>query len=161
MEIPFDEVISEAVSLCLDNWTALNLALSNDWGSMPAKEDLRKRLIEDILNTEVDEQYLKELLEFYLEEHFNTQIQDQSAQEISLILLKVYEESCRNVSSELTRLRSLKGSQASASHKLEEEVPTLVEDMQELSLESPPAPAEPVVDEEGFSLVQSKKKRRQ
>jgi len=161
MEIPFDEVISEAVSLCLDNWTALKLALSNDWGLISAKEDLKKRLIEDILNTEVDDQYLKELLEFYLEEHFNIQVQDQSAQEISLILLKVYEESCRNVSTELIRLRSLKGSQASASHKLREEVPTLVEDMQELSLESPPAPSEPEVDEEGFTLVQSKKKRRQ
>lgn len=161
MAIPFDEVISEAVSLCLDNWTALNLALSNDWGPISAKEDLKKRLIEDILNTEVDEQYLKELLEFYLEEHFNIQVQDQSALEISLILLKVYEESCRNESSELLRLRSLKGSQASASHKLHEEVPTLVEDMQELSLESTPPPAEPEVDEEGFTLVQSKKKRRQ
>lgn len=161
METPFDRVIEEAVSHCLNSWTALSIALSNDWGPLSAKEELQKRLVEDILETDVDSQYLAEFLEYYLEANFNTQLQDSSAQEIAAILMKVYQESLRNETSELMRLRSLKSSQANASHRLREEVPNLVEDMEDMTLDSPAAAEEPAVDEEGFSVVQSKKKRRQ
>jgi Glu-tRNA(Gln) amidotransferase subunit E-like FAD-binding protein len=149
--------LSEAVKLCLDNWTALKLALDMGWGETESKSNFQTSLINYIVSYEVNEQDVTSFLEEHMEDNFQVLLEDNSSQEIARILVKVYEESYKGETTELQKLRKLQGADTDQSRK-EVKVENLEQAMGNLEVAAPDLV--PIVDEDGFETVVSKRNKR-
>ena len=164
--------VAEAVKLCLSKWTALDLALNLHNTRMP--EDLPGHLTDLILNYQVQEADVQEFLEEYMDDHFAVDIEDGSAADIAEILMNVFRESRQNRSDTLERLRSLQhrpvqpiedsSEEDSGEDSGEDSREDSPEDNKDpnheaMDLDEEPPPLVPDTDEEGFTVVKSRKKR--
>ncbi|OMJ66414.1 hypothetical protein SteCoe_36741 [Stentor coeruleus] len=149
--------LSEAVKLCLDNWTALKLALDMGWGESESKSAFQNALINYIISFEVNEQDVASFLEEHMEDNFQVLLEDNSAEEIARILVKVYEESYKGQAFELEKLRKLQGSDTNQSRK-EVKIGNLEQAMESLEVAVPELIQ--IIDEDGFETVVSKKNKR-
>ncbi|OMJ80921.1 hypothetical protein SteCoe_18731 [Stentor coeruleus] len=152
-----ESYLSEAVKLCLDNWTALKLALDMGWGESESKSAFQTALVNYIVSFEVNEQDVASFLEEHMEDHFQVLIEDNSSEEIARILIKVYEEAYKGETVELQKLRKLQGSDIDQCRK-EVKVENLEHAMESLEVATPELV--PIVDEDGFETVVSKKNKR-
>lgn len=148
-----DSVISEAVKLCLDNWTALKLSIDMGWGEEDDKSNLIHSLTDYILQFEVDLSDVTNFLEEAMESKFSVILEDNSAEDIANILLKVYQEHMKGQNVEINKLRRLQSADIETCTKVKPP-PNLVEAVQDLRVEPPV-----LVDEDGFEMVVSKKKK--
>lgn len=146
-----DSVIHEAVQLCFDNWTALNLALDMGWGESDQKVSFIQEVSNYILHFQVEQEDITILLEDVMEEKFSVILEDESAKDISRILLKVFQEHLAGQDQEISRLRKLKVVDTELCQKIESR--NKVE--QDMEIEPPK-----LVDEDGFETVVSKKQRK-
>ena len=158
-----DSVISEAINLCLENWTALKLAVDMGWGEEEDKEKFKNELKDYILQFEVVQDDIRNFIEDVMESKFSVILEDDSADDISRILLNVYQEHMRGLSQEISKLRSLQS--ADTENSVKSRPPTnLVQQIQDLQVEAPALvplePVEPLVDEDGFETVVSKKHKK-
>lgn len=143
-----DSVIQEAVQLCLDNWTALNLALDMGWGEPDQKSLFIQELSNYILHYEVEPEDIQNLLEDTMEQKFSVILEDDSAKDISLILFKVLQEHFDGRDQEISRLRKLKVVDTELCQKTGNKDKDMDVD--------PPS----LVDEDGFEMVVSKKQKK-
>lgn len=150
-----DNPVCEAVKICIDNWTAMNLALDHGWGQESDKTALITELADTIMNFQVEEEDLQEILDNYMEDKFNVVLEDDSSRELSKIFLKVFNEWRNGESKELERLKSLQKPRIQDCKKINE-LELVTHMMQDTCIDNPPE----LVDEDGFELVQSKRKRK-
>jgi hypothetical protein len=148
-----DSVISEAVNLCLENWTALKLAVDMGWGEEEDKSNLIQSLTDYILQFEVNSSDVSNFLEDAMESKFSVVLEDNSAEDIANILLKVYQEHMKGQNEEISKLRRLQSADTETCTKVKPP-PDLVQAVQDLQVDPPV-----LVDEDGFELVVSKKKK--
>lgn len=152
-----DSVISEAINLCLENWTALKLAVDMGWGEEEDKEKFKAELRDYILQFEVVQEDIRNFIEDIMESKFSVILEDDSADDISRILLNVYQEHIRGLSQEITKLRNLQSADTENSVKSRPPA-NLVQQIQDLQVEAPALV--PLVDEDGFETVVSKKQKK-
>ncbi|KAJ2449998.1 rRNA accumulation- protein [Coemansia sp. RSA 2424] len=97
---PNKEAFIEGVDHVLSKWTALGLAVEHSWGGQ-ATEDKREDMVDEIVNyfDEVVKKNrapepldLQQLLLDIVEEDFNISLEDESEQEVSAILCKLFAE---------------------------------------------------------------------
>ncbi|CAG9312061.1 unnamed protein product [Blepharisma stoltei] len=149
--------VAEAIRLCFDNWTAMNLALDHGWGDPSNKEAFMAQLTDTIVHYQVEEEDIEDLLDEFMEEKFSVILEDDSARELARIFLAVYNQSRSGDSIELDRLRRLKKSSVEECKKINE-VEEVTHMMQNAEIEPPELV--PTVDEDGFELVQSRRKKK-
>ncbi|CDO92252.1 unnamed protein product [Kluyveromyces dobzhanskii CBS 2104] len=172
------------VSMLVYKWEALEVAVVNQWGGPESadKRDWVTSVIIDLFKNEriVDVQLLEETLVYAMFDEFDTNVEDESALPIAAAIILIYRECvAQNYSSvEQLYLSWMQNKDKSDASKLvvvaessdEEEnneeggedvdmdmdvdVPHLV------ASESQPAASEPIVDEDGFELVQKKGKKK-
>mmetsp|Transcript_32097 Transcript_32097/g.91017 ORF Transcript_32097/g.91017 Transcript_32097/m.91017 type:complete len:196 (-) Transcript_32097:305-892(-) len=172
----------EGCRLVFERWTALQLAIENGWGGHQSKE---KAL--DVLDDVTDWFYrrkdhyndeLEEELLAAMSEEFNCDCEDGSPGQVARELIQLYQELCRGDLSGLERLRiSAKANIQQSQQQQVDRDGTVLEgddsDMEEcddeqmddaqppqLAAAEPPPPREPIVDSDGFTLVQSNRRRR-
>ncbi|UKK01324.2 rRNA accumulation- protein [Theileria orientalis] len=93
------EVFCKACEKVFDCWTALNLAVENNWGgddSLSKKELLVRNVIEFCLKAkELYSDEIEDILIVKLDEYFSVNLEDGSEVEIASILVKLH-ETCSN-----------------------------------------------------------------
>lgn len=165
----------EGIRLVFSRWTALVLAVENQWGG-PESEAKREHLVQETLRyfLKHKEHYADELeedLDDAILHDFNTQAEDGSPKEIADMLLAMYKECVVGNFSLIEKLRSHPVAGAGRSQQqVVDNDGTIVsdadseddemEDAQPMQQDEPPKRPEPVVDEDGFTLVQSGRRRR-
>ncbi len=98
--------------MILGSWTALQLAVQNEWGGPYSGEkfDWLKEQVIALFSTkgtkiEIDD--LLDLLEGVLEEEFNTIAEDESCEEIAKMLLRLFHECINAKTAYLDEVRAL------------------------------------------------------
>ncbi|CAH02172.1 Tsr2p [Kluyveromyces lactis] len=172
------------VSMMIYKWNALDVAVVNQWGGPESaeKRDWVTSIIVDLFKTEkiVDVELIEETLVYAMFDEFDTNVEDESALPIAAAIIIIYRECAQENYSTVERLylnwmenkdkndaSKLVVAESSDDEEVDEEagadeddvnmdedVPQLVNSEHQIS-----AP-EPVLDEDGFELVQKKGKRR-
>ncbi|KAF3988837.1 hypothetical protein FT663_03876 [Candidozyma haemuli var. vulneris] len=170
------------VCMAVYKWDELNTAVENSWGgpNSAEKRDWLSGVVIDLFEEKaVDNILIEETLLFAMVDEFDTEIDNDSALEIAALILRLYKEcSAKKFSSvdDLYEKYQKKASNASKKQNIkietdpnnpssdeedgenEDEVPQLVERIEDTHIEE--APKGPVVDDDGFELVQKKGRRR-
>ena len=141
-----EENITEGVRLCVESWSAFELAEDMGWGETSHKQLLLDELTDIVLHCHIDEEKLEDYLQEFMEVNYNVVLEDDSAKDVAKILVNLYEESKAGRTEQLAALRRIKQSKAKPQEPTQES----------MDIE----PAVPIVDEEGIEVVQSKKKKR-
>ena len=149
--------LSEAVKICLDNWTAMKLAIDMGWGEDYHKINLQNELTNYIMSFDVTRDDISDYLDDIMEQRFSVILDDESSRDIAVILLKVFEESAQGRQDELSKLRNLHSADTELCRKVKPQ-PDLVQGMEGLNIEPPQLV--PLVDEDGFETVTGKKNKR-
>mmetsp|Transcript_5252 Transcript_5252/g.12792 ORF Transcript_5252/g.12792 Transcript_5252/m.12792 type:complete len:194 (+) Transcript_5252:342-923(+) len=173
-------LFEEGCQLVFRRWTALQLAVEHGWGG-PQSQEKALDVIDDVADwfyrrKEHYEDELEDELLAAMSEDFNCDCEDGSPKEVARVLVQLYKELCTGDTSGLERLRASGPSNAQASQM--EQVDrdgTLLEgddsdsDMEDCHGAVPggdaemgeaSAPAGPIVDDDGFTLVQGRRGRR-
>ncbi|PSK35171.1 hypothetical protein C7M61_004835 [Candidozyma pseudohaemuli] len=169
------------VCMAVYKWDELNTAVENSWGgpNSAEKRDWLSGVVIDLFEEKaVDNILIEETLLFAMVDEFDTEIDNDSALEIAALILRLYKEcSAKKYTSvdELYEKYQKKANTSSTKKNIkidtdpnnpssdeedvdvEEEVPQLVERIEETHIEEPKGP---VVDDDGFELVQKKGRRR-
>lgn len=169
-----------AVAMMVYKWDALVIAVDNGWGGPESaeKRDWLTAVIIDLFKNEksVDAALIEETMLYAMVDEFDTTVEDDSALPIAVGIINRYKECAENNYSVLEELYvkwSEKEKQRnptkhihvhedplnpdSSADEEEEELEELVDDDEDMGEASKP---EPVVDEDGFELVQKKGGRR-
>ncbi|KAJ3108582.1 hypothetical protein HDU97_000864 [Phlyctochytrium planicorne] len=178
-------MFEEGFKLIVDRWTALQLAVDNQMGGtntgvMVSTLQIHTRDFFKQYGNQVEVDELEGNLQGYFEECFNIDLQDGSASQVARVTVQLYRElASQGRSDALDRLRStmknaraVTGSKAMAADSDYEDDDSDEDDgsddddaMQEDSGPSvqappPPPPIEKIVDEDGFELVQTRRRRK-
>mmetsp|Transcript_19709 Transcript_19709/g.40193 ORF Transcript_19709/g.40193 Transcript_19709/m.40193 type:complete len:184 (+) Transcript_19709:16-567(+) len=86
----------DAVRAVLQRWTALNLAVTHDWGdgqSEQKRETLFQQIVEGFSTGKkaVDPTELEDFLDHFLENNFSTDADDDSPKEVSVLICRLHE----------------------------------------------------------------------
>lgn len=169
------------VCMAVYKWDELNTAVENSWGgpNSAEKRDWLSGVVIDLFEEKaVDNILIEETLLFAMVDEFDTEIDNDSALEIAALILRLYKEcSVKKYTSvdELYEKYQQKSTSSSKRNDIkietdpnnpssdeedvdaEEQVPQLVERIEDTHIEEPKGP---VVDDDGFELVQKKGRRR-
>ena len=154
--------LREGIDICLAQWPAMQLVHTYQEDPELALATFAHEIESYIHRFEVDIDYLVDWLSDYLDQHFNIDIDDGSLDIVAQTLLKIYSEEQEGRYEELEKLRKLKPVQLPKLTKVKTQPPP---DLSDLSLSDSQAPTltpvceEPEVDEQGFTVVTSKKQR--
>ncbi|KAJ9375141.1 hypothetical protein DTO282E5_125 [Paecilomyces variotii] len=171
------------ISLALNNWPALTLAVQSSWGG-PASADKRDWFcgaISDLLNDrpETDAEDLEDVLIQVMNDEFDVVVDDGSAGDVALQIMEMRAQTQRGEFGEIRAMYEAwkekmdkKGANAAGLFRKvdarDEDQETDDDEEEEGDVEMDEAPAltraprervEPEVDEEGFTKVVGKKKR--
>ncbi|GMH40974.1 hypothetical protein BSKO_08884 [Bryopsis sp. KO-2023] len=167
------QLFEEGVGIAMSRWTALSLAVENQWGGRNSKEKA-EQIVEDVLYWfEITKSpcplKLEEQLTAALDEDFHVVVEDGSSIQVAKDLVQLFEQLSFGNQSMLTQLRKMGQSGASMSKQVavegcessssEEESGSDME-MEESKSEEPSnlkSQPGPVVDDDGFTLVQRKR----
>lgn len=171
------------VSMCIYKWDALEVAVANNWGGPDSgdKRDWITGIVVELFQERVvDLQSVEEVMLFAMEDEFDVNVEDDSALPIAALIFKIYREclfeNYKTVEEMYTRWQEkqlhralelakyqvdLKEDPMNPSSEDEEDhdhdhdhAPQLVDtDMMDSE------PTGPIVDEDGFELVQKKGKK--
>lgn len=171
------QVFYECIGLVFSRWSALKVVQDNDLGGDPLRtgtkiQDLHDSVFEffEEYKTSASVEDLADNFYNYFEEAFDVELDDDSPDQVAVQLGRVYgaivTQGNSSVLEEL-RLQCAKGLMSGQSITEGEEVDMdgeidseddMMMDPQSSSRAAPEAPREPVVDEDGFELVQSRRK---
>eukprot|EP00026_Physarum_polycephalum_P019389 Phypoly_transcript_21379.p1 GENE.Phypoly_transcript_21379~~Phypoly_transcript_21379.p1 ORF type:complete len:182 (+),score=33.63 Phypoly_transcript_21379:28-546(+) len=172
MAAPSD-IFAEAARTVFSSWTALNLAIDNQWGGPASREkglemlNYTVRLFRE--NNKVYPDELEGYYEQYFSDNFNTEAGDDSPGQVADLLIEVHKECMLG---NLDRVRQLIGAPPPASsvaqsrrdNESDDDV-SGDEENEDMIDTPPPQPQQPpapkhVVDEDGWETVTSRKGRR-
>ncbi|QDZ25108.1 hypothetical protein HOP50_16g76540 [Chloropicon primus] len=113
------EQLRKGVILVFTRWTALQLAIANQWGGQDSEEKARV-LVDKVVCwlTETKEVYadeLEDLLDNELIDDWNTQAEDESPGQVAGLVTRVFWETARN---EGTLVQELEGAQTEEMRRL-------------------------------------------
>lgn len=180
---PSSVLFARGVIARLAIWATLRIAIQENWGGPhgPAKRTWLASAIVDAFQEQSehppDDQYIEEMLLQVMVDEFDTIIEDGSAESVAEDVVRLWEETQTGKTELLLKFEELaektKGKKPIAQEKVvsdveeadgddwedEDEVdgaeaPKLLDRLESLKLSR-----EPQVDEDGFTLVQSKKRR--
>lgn len=163
------------VSMVIHKWDDLKTAVDNQWGGPDSaeKRDWISSVVVDLFTNEaaVDVCAIEESLLYAMINEFEVDLEDDSALLVAKQVIDLYKE-CRerkydNVHAMYNRWLE-KQQQREQANKVDldsdeedeeehEEAPQLVQDTEMMEVDEP---AEPIVDEDGFELVQKGRRRR-
>jgi pre-rRNA-processing protein TSR2 len=177
---PSSVLFARGVIARLAIWSTLRIAVQENWGG-PDAAAKRTWLASEIVDafeeqaTTPDDQYIEELLLQVMADEFEAVVEDGSAESVAKDIVQIWDET-RVGRQELVRkfeelAEKTRGKKANAQEKVvsdeegewedeegedddesDEEVPQLLQ-------HPPPAPREPEVDEDGFTMVKGKNRR--
>lgn len=180
-------LFTEGLKIVFSRWTALRLALDNQWAGIHTEkviQDLMDEVVEffQTYGSQVYADEIRDNLEQFFAEVMNVDLEDGSPAQIGKSLVDLYRSLMVEGSLEmLNRLRELSmkstsgqsqsrragGDDDDDSSEEEEEGDDYEGSSMDVDMEGsssseqqPPAPIEPVFDEDGFELVQKKGRRR-
>lgn len=171
------------VCMAVYKWEELNTAVDNSWGGANSadKRDWISGIVIDLFDeTVVDIQLIEETLLYAMVDEFDTEIDNDSALEIAALVMKFYKEAAlenyTNIDIAYGKWQEKQG--RSQSHKVtigsdpnnpdvsddesedededDSNVPALVED-DSMEVDEPRGP---IIDDDGFEMVQKKGNRR-
>lgn len=172
------------VSMCVHSWSALETAVANNWGGAQseAKREWMTAIVVELFNEKiVDVQLIEETLLNAMLDEFDVNVEDDSSLPVSARVLKVYKQCARGDFSEVRAMydkwqakaaeRELRRRQLQVD--LAEDDSSDEESGEDEQLQQAAQPAQqdvdmdvdmeesgPVVDDDGFELVQRKGRRR-
>lgn len=168
------------VCMCIYKWDELNTAVINSWGGPNSadKRDWISGIVIDLFSERiVDVQLIEETLLYAMVDEFDTEVDNESALVIADMIVKIYREvylKKYDVLDELySRWQQKRQSSQGQQEKIvinedpnnpdvsdsedededEDETPALVQNGDSMDVDEPPAP---IVDDDGFELVQKK-----
>ncbi|KIY70950.1 hypothetical protein CYLTODRAFT_391123 [Cylindrobasidium torrendii FP15055 ss-10] len=162
----------------LHSWNTLALAVQENWGG-PHGADKRTWLASSIVDTfeeqadTPDDQYIEEMLLQVMDDEFDTVLEDGSAEPVAVDICKIWDESRRGVDTLVKKFEDIvektKGKKIAAPEMEEIEEDSEGDESgedEDEEMDEDPAPqlierkpkAEPVVDDDGFTLVQKGKR---
>ncbi|XP_058093798.1 uncharacterized protein LOC131239900 [Magnolia sinica] len=160
-------MLSEGVWLVLSRWTALQMAVQNEWGGRDSRQK-SDQLMSDIIAhfTDTKDPYyiddLEDILENAMLLSFNTEIEDGSIEEVAEQIMSMNEECLQGNYESVEQLRKLNtGVQAvSQSRQVSDENTneSSDEEASEMAVDEP-QPNQSVGAEDGWSVVTSKRNR--
>ncbi|KAF6164597.1 hypothetical protein GIB67_032825 [Kingdonia uniflora] len=164
-------LFSEGINLVLSLWTALQMAVQNEWGGRNSRERL-EQLAADIFSwfSQASASFYIDDLESVLDEamllSFNTGIEDGSIEEVAEQLMTMHEEFLHGNYQSVERLRCEANSRVNSVsqsrqvvNENEAESSGTEEEASDMVVETD-APNTQVEAEEGWSVVSSRRKRR-
>lgn len=167
------------VCMCIYKWDELNTAVINSWGGPNSadKRDWISGIVIDLFSERiVDVQLIEETLLYAMVDEFDTEVDNESALVIADMIVKIYREvylKKYDVLDELYSKWQKRQSSQGQQEKIvinedpnnpdvsdsedededEDETPVLVQNGDSMDVDEPPAP---IVDDDGFELVQKK-----
>jgi len=157
--------LREGIEICLTQWPAMQLVRAYQPDPEVALSAFALEIEAYIHQFEVDADYLADWLSDYLDQHFSIDVDDGSLEVVAQTLLRIYTEEGEGRFEELGKIRKLRSVQLPQLTKVKLP-PSDSITLDELSLaESPapaliPAPEEPQTDEQGFTVVSKKPRRK-
>eukprot|EP00290_Baffinella_frigidus_P019825 CAMPEP_0180217458 /NCGR_PEP_ID=MMETSP0987-20121128/16963_1 /TAXON_ID=697907 /ORGANISM="non described non described, Strain CCMP2293" /LENGTH=184 /DNA_ID=CAMNT_0022177031 /DNA_START=14 /DNA_END=565 /DNA_ORIENTATION=- len=89
------ELFPEAVRSVFERWTALNLAVSHNWGdgdSLSKREELITNCCGGFMNgKKIDPTEVEDFLDGYMLANYTTEADDESPKEVSYLLCRIYD----------------------------------------------------------------------
>ena len=83
-------LVAEGVQLAVHRWTALNLAIENQWGQTDKRTELISDLTDKINNFDVDQDFLSGILDDFMYNNYNVVLEDNSNESLALALVSLY-----------------------------------------------------------------------
>lgn len=169
-----------AVSMMLYKWDDLEIAVDNGWGGPESaeKRDWLTAIIVDLFKNGkiVDAALIEETMLYAMVDEFDTNVEDDSALPIAVGIITRYKECAQGNYSVLEELYTKWQEKQKHRHHVkhveveedplnpdssideedDDEVEELVDDDENMDEDAPSSKPEPVVDEDGFELVQKK-----
>lgn len=167
-----------AVCMSIYKWDELNTAVINSWGGPNSadKRDWISGIVIDLFNEKiVDVQLIEETLLYAMVDEFDTEVDNDSALVVADMIVRIYRDVSikkYDVIDELYSKWQQKQKTANQNEKVviqedpnnpdasdddedddEEDAPSLVTNDDDMEVDEPP---QPVVDDDGFELVQKK-----
>ena len=176
---PASILFARGVIARLAIWATLRIAVQENWGGPhgPAKRTWLASAIVDSFENQItnppDDVYIEETLLQVMADEFETEIEDGSAESVAKDIVRLWEETQAGKEESVIRFEGLaekvRGKRVNAEEKAvsdedeeweDDEITDGEEAPQLLSrVEGPAPPRESVVDQDGFTLVQSKRRR--
>lgn len=171
------------VSMLVHSWDALDIAVINQWGGVESsdKRDWISGVIVGLFkdNKEVDSPLIEETLLYAMLDEFDTHVDDGTAQPVASNMIKLYEE-CRQLNFSRvedmytkwlekqkngpSKERFVQVDEVSSDEDEEDEGEEEDDDGMDVDMDQDVpelvTKPEPIVDDDGFELVQKKGKRR-
>lgn len=170
------------VCMAVYKWEELTTAVDNSWGGANSaeKRDWISGIVIDLFDEKaVDVQLIEETLLYAMVDEFDTEIDNDSALEIGALVMKIYKDVATKIYSTVDNLYEKWNSKQQTKSQLQKvvvetdpnnpssdeesdddvDVPQLVNEVADMELDKP-EPKGPVVDDDGFELVQRKGRRR-
>lgn len=169
------------VCMAVHKWEELTTAVDNSWGGANSgeKRDWISAIVIDLFDERaVDVQLIEETLLYAMVDEFDTEIDNDSALEIGALIMKFYKEVANKFYSNIDALydrwtakqqistqkqKVVVGADpnnpdSSDDEEEEDDVPQLVNEDVEMEVDD--EPQGPIIDDDGFELVQRKGRRR-
>lgn len=180
---PASVLFARGVIARLAIWATLRIAVQQNWGGPhgPAKRTWLASAIVDSFENQItnppDDVYIEETLLQVMADEFEAEVEDGSAESVAKDIVRLWEETQTGNAESVIRFEELaekaRGKRVNAEEKVvsdedeewgddetsgatdeEDEAPQLLD-----RAEGPAPPRESVVDQDGFTLVQSKRRR--
>ncbi|XP_020091534.1 pre-rRNA-processing protein TSR2 homolog [Ananas comosus] len=170
-------LLREGISLVLSRWTALQVAIENEWGgrdSCAKADDLAASILSWFLQSKdplyIDD--LENLIDESMVLSFNSEIEDGSVEEVAEQLMVMHEDSLKGNYESIEKLRRT-GTQVNAvsrsrrviddneDESSDEEVSKMMVDETKPKemVVNEPKPSKPIPDEDGWSVVAQRRNR--
>ena len=104
---PLPEALTHAVYLVFGEWTALSLAVENDWGGQSTRDKalaLLERTLEALNTPVVHRDEVQAFLEDALVEDFNIEAEDESPRQVALVLCQLHTEARSGITTTAAQL---------------------------------------------------------
>lgn len=161
------QAFEEVISLVFNRWSAIRLVSDLDLGGDSLQTMTKIKMLQDLVcdffedyGMQASTEDLADNLLSYLSDTFKVDLEDGSADQIACTLVKYFEIVAVQGNGDgllhLRHLNATKGPAAPAQGEASSDEESQEEDAMETA--GPSQRQEPIVDEDGFTLVQSKKK---
>lgn len=154
--------LREGIEICLAQWPAMQLVRAYQPEPEQALATFAQEIENYIHQFEVDVDYMVDWLSDYLDKNYSIDVDDGSLDIVAQTLLKIYTEEGEGRYDELDKIRKLRTVQLPQLTKVKlpssDSIP-----LSSLSLAESPAsaaPQEPQTDEQGFTVVSKKPRRK-
>ncbi|OMH86285.1 Pre-rRNA-processing protein TSR2 [Zancudomyces culisetae] len=108
---PNKQAFVEGVDHVFTKWTALALAVKQEWGgpdSVAKRDWMVDAVVQefDTKGTKIDQEYIEDLLLQIMEDEFECNIEDGSERDVSALILQIYKQCIRGDFTLVDKLRS-------------------------------------------------------